>query len=138
MCRCIAVPGVEVWFCLRVGWKRRSLSGCTRVEVPMHVPVHAAALPQQIWGAGRGHPSAVFPTKFESRITLGRKQSFFFSSTAGNFAAFNHAARLTSLPFQTAQASCSTKVVIGREDSEAALGCSVVTGHITHMISFPS
>lgn len=83
----------------------------------------------------------VFPApiraKFERRITLGGKQSSSFSWTAGNFAAFNHAAHLTSLPFQSVQTNCSTKGAIGREYSGAALGCSAVIGHITHMVSFP-
>lgn len=66
----------------------------------------------------------------------GKKQSFFFSPTAGHFSVFNHCAYLTSLPFQTVQTNCSTKVAIGREYSEAGLGCSVLIGHITHMVSF--
>jgi len=80
---------------------------------------------------------APFRAKFESSIALGSEQSSSFSSTAGNFTVFNHAARLTSLPFQTVQTNCSTKVAIGREYSDAALGCLVIIGHITHMVSFP-
>lgn len=89
MCLWVALPGVEVWLCMRVRVKRLHSALCTHIKAPVQVPVHAASKAQlhlcseQFGGAGGGHLRMLFPAparaKFESSVALGREQSFSFS-----------------------------------------------------------
>lgn len=140
MCHCVALPGVEASFCMsiRVKWLAAPISKLPSMSSNMPPPKLSCTFTLKesgVWEEAIWAPCFLQNSKAE--LPWEGNKSFFFSSMAGNFAAFNHTAHLTSLPFQTVQTNCSTKAAIGREYSEAALGCSVVIGHITHMVSFP-